>query len=142
MSFVSASLRRLAAVAVLATTGLITGCSAAEDAATDELDTIHHTATLNGTWQGKDGSSGPAVATVEQRGLSVTATLVLQNHRCVERVVIQGVVDKDGMSGRADVGAMHVHFGSKADLSELLADYESVQDGPCPGDSGNVRLIR
>lgn len=120
----------------------LTGCSAAEDAATDELDTIHHTATLNGTWQGKDGSSGPAVATVEQRGLSVTATLVLQNHRCVERVVIQGVVDKDGMSGRADVGAMHVHFGSKADLSELLADYESVEDGPCPGDSGNVRLIR
>lgn len=138
MSILRASLPLLAILGVLA----LTGCSSAEDAATAELDSIHHTATLNGTWQGKDGASGPAVATVEQRGLSVTATLVLQNHRCVERVVLEGAVDKDGVSGRADVGAMHVHFGSNTELSELIADYESVTDGPCPGDSGNVRLVR
>lgn len=142
--FVTADMLRTPGFALLFTCALTlstaAGCSAAEDAATDSLDSIHNEKTLNGTWRGSDGSKGPATVTLEQRGLNVSATLVLTGHRCVERMELAGGLDKDGFSGTADVGAVHLEFSGKADFSELLADYEALADGPCPGDKGNVQL--
>jgi hypothetical protein len=133
-------LRTFASMTLLACALASAGCSAAEDAATDSLDTIHNSKTLNGTWKGNDGSTGPATAVFEQRGLNVSATLVLTGHRCVDRMQLAAGLDSDGFSGKADIGAMHVTYSGKADLSELLADFEALSDGPCPGEKGNVQL--
>lgn len=120
----------------------LTACSAAEDAATDSLDLVHTSATFSGTWRGVDGSSGPATGHFEQRGVSATAALVLDGHKCVERIALHGEVGFDGWSGSADVGSMQLRYSSNPEISELLADYEAITTGPCPGEKGNVRLFR
>ena len=142
----------LAALWVVASTGM-SACNNGghHDGGSDQSAAVSFAGTWEGTWAAPTtATSGVLTLQLDQTGASVVGTATFGGHPCLTTCTISCQVSGHEMSGWFSAGTAQMMFSGSCPESShcsgahhantLTASYQ-IQDGPCGGESGVMRLV-